>query len=292
MSKVLRELNGMTNPRDVVHYLPTIGQNVRSYVLKNNGTCDLQEGVVQSYTGDTKAPYLVHNKYNINEHIKCSLKDISERLKQTDGLTHEEKRVEDSLIIKHFTTEELSEIDKVKQIRQTLREGKTIKQHTDGVHEHRGGVRKVYRDQHSTWIQIAYHDEDGEDVKLQDALVDVAFTEDHNKRLRLTNLRAALVARIRGDAAPTGSSKWAKTKRYRTRTQSRLQLSKDHRSSQQRLRACGNGEGRVVKDPHIIWSWSKPGIFFLAGAPAKSRQGGRGLCGGPGIPNGAVGDYG
>ena len=38
MSKVLRELNGMTNPRDVVHYLPTIGQNVRSYVPKNDGT--------------------------------------------------------------------------------------------------------------------------------------------------------------------------------------------------------------------------------------------------------------
>jgi hypothetical protein len=105
-------------------------------------------------------------------------------------------------------------------------------------------------------------------------------------------MRAAILARIRGDAAPAGSSKWAKTKRYRTRTQSRLQLSKDHRSAQQRLRACGNREGRVVKDPHIIWSWSKPGIFFLAGAPAKSRQGCRGLCGGPGIPNGAVGDYG
>ena len=150
----------------------------------------------------------------------------------------------------------------------------------------------MYRDQHSTWIKIVYHDEDGEDVKLQDALVDVAFTEDHNKRLRLTNLRAALVARIRGDAAPTGSGKWAKTKRYRTRTQSRLRLRKDNRSAQQRLGACANGEGRVVKDPHMIWSWSKPGIFFLAGAQAPGRQGGQGQCGGPGLPNGAVGDYG
>ena len=105
-------------------------------------------------------------------------------------------------------------------------------------------------------------------------------------------LRAALVARIRGDAAPTGSGKWAKTKRYRTRKQSRLRLRKDNRSAQQRLSACGNGEGRVVKDPHMIWSWSKPGIFFLAGAPAPGRQGGQGQCGGPGLPNGAVGDYG
>ena len=123
-------------------------------------------------------------------------------------------------------------------------------------------------------------------------LAEIAFKEDHNKRIRLLQMRAAILARIRGDAAPAGSSKWAKTKRYRTRTQSRLQLSKDHRSAQQRLGACGNREGRAVKDPYIIWSWSKPGIFFLAGAPAKSRQGGRGLCGGPGIPNGAVGDYG
>jgi len=292
MSKVLRELNGMTNPRDVVHYLPTIGQNVRSYVLKNDGTCDLQEGVVRSYSGNTTAPYVVENKNDSTVNVRCSLTDIAERLEQTDGLTHEEQRVKDSFIVKHFKTEQLSELDKVKQTRQALREGKKTKNKADGIEEYHGGIRKVYRDQNSTWLTITYQDQDEEDVKLQDALTEIAFKEDHNKRIRLLQMRAAILARIRGDAAPAGSSKWAKTKRYRTRTQSRLQLSKDHTSAQQRLRACGNREGRVVKDPHIIWSWSKPGIFFLAGAPAKSRQGGRGLCGGPGIPNGAVGDYG
>ena len=116
----------------------------------------------------------------------------------------------------------------MKQTRQALREGKKTKNKADGIDEFHGGVRKVYRDQNNTWLTITYQDQDEEDVKLQDALTEIAlFKEDHNKRIRLLQMRAALVARIRGDAAPTGSSKWAKTKRYRTRTQSRLQLSKD-----------------------------------------------------------------
>jgi hypothetical protein len=41
MSKVLRDMNGFEHPKDVVHYLPTIGQNVRSYVPKQDGTCEI-----------------------------------------------------------------------------------------------------------------------------------------------------------------------------------------------------------------------------------------------------------
>ena len=147
MSKVLRELNGMTHPRDVVHYLPIIGQNVRSYVLKNDGTCDLQEGVVRSYSGISATPYVVENKIDATVNVRCSLTDIAERLEQTDGLTHEEQRVKGPFIVKHFKTEQLSELAKVKQTRQALREGKKTKNKADGIDEFHGGVRKVYRDQ-------------------------------------------------------------------------------------------------------------------------------------------------
>ena len=164
----------------------------------------MQEGVIQSYTGDTKAPYLVQNKNQNSITIKCSLAEITGRFEQADGLAHEEKRVEDSIIIKHFETVKRSDLDKVKHIRQSLREGKKFKQQKDGVCEHQGGVTKVYRNQSTTWVNIVYHDEDSEDVKLQDAIVDVAFKEDHNKRLRLTQMRAAIAARIRGHPAPTG----------------------------------------------------------------------------------------
>ena len=126
---------------------------------------------------------------------------------------------------------------------------------------------------------------------IQQALAETAFKEDHNKRLRLKYLRNALVANIRGIAAPTGYGKWAKTKRYRTRHHD-MRSSNSTNLSQQRKSICEKDEGWVVKNPHMKWSWSKPGIFFLAGAPANSRQGGRGLGGGPGIPNGAAGDYG
>ena len=74
---------------------------------------------------------------------------------------------------------------KVKQTRQALREGKKTKNKADGIDEFHGGVRKVYRDQNSTWLTITYQDQDEEDVKLQDALTEIAFKEDHNKRIRL-----------------------------------------------------------------------------------------------------------
>jgi hypothetical protein len=105
--------------------------------------CDLQGGVFRSYSGNTEAPYYVaENKHDVTVNVKCSLTDIAERLEQTDDLTHEEQRVKDSFIVKHFKTEQLSELAKVKQTRQALREGKKTKNNADGIDEFHGGVRK------------------------------------------------------------------------------------------------------------------------------------------------------
>ena len=52
-------------------------------------------------------------------------------------------------------------------------------------------------------------DNDGEDLRLQDMLTEVAFKEDHNKRLRLQYLQAAKLCDMGVIAAP-GSGKWKK----------------------------------------------------------------------------------
>ena len=93
--------------KDTVSYLPTVGQQARSYSLLDNN-CTVQAGVITAYTGDAENPHQLTSAKDPNHFLSCNLPHLRGRLVGPDGLTEEEESLKDKLLVKYFEAEKPS----------------------------------------------------------------------------------------------------------------------------------------------------------------------------------------
>ena len=139
-----------TPPKEVV---PRIVQRARSYQLhENTSTCTKQEAVVTRYTGDPNTPYeLTEMKVlglsqenfwpGLTHKVGAEKKLDGHLVRQTDGMTHEEKEILDRGVVQTFDVQSTTTLkEKKKRLRQQgdMRDRPVRKAFTGGVVKGKG----------------------------------------------------------------------------------------------------------------------------------------------------------
>jgi hypothetical protein len=186
IAKVLRDMHGLTNKKDVVNYLPTVGQKARSHTLHDE-ECITQEGVITGYSGNSLKPYLLENLTGNAAPIECSLQHLHGRLVKDNDLTGEEAALKDKLVLKLFEAEAPTPQEEKKHKRKRAKGQKVTT--NKGMTLFHGGIVNVRRDEKNTIVSVLYQDLDKEDMDMKELLTLTAFKEDPNKLQRLDQLK-------------------------------------------------------------------------------------------------------
>ena len=289
VQKYLKTHHQDGTPTDI---LPRIGQRVRSYRLhESTSTCTRQEGLVTSYTGEPNAPYAVtelarlgtSEEYNwplTTRRVPASA--LLHRLVQSDGMTEEEKTIQDRRVARTFDVPQTRSLEE-KKIR-LRKQGDTRERPARKALT--GGVVDVSPQGGNTMNKIVYENMHTETLTTQQLLERVTFFDDPRRAARLQELEAQALA----------ASNWPQQGPVRTARRKRRAKSGRDKSVTSPKRAirdpCGNltsGQNSEGFLPPTGWSWTRPGLFPDAAPPTLTPQTGAiGRPAGPGLPNGDV----
>ena len=275
--------------------LPRIGQRVRSYRLHEpTSTCERQEGIVARYTGVPSAPYAVTELVKLGaseEYIWPSITHqvpaaaLANRLVHSDGLTKEEKEIQDQRVVRSFDIPQTKVLDE-KKLR-LRKQGDTRERPSRRAPT--GRVVEVRSHKRGTMNKIVYENMKTETLTTQQLLERETFFDDPRRAARLRELeRQTHEAR---DRPQQGSRRTARQRRRRARRRDKdvTSLKRANRDPCGNVNTGQNSEGFL---PPTGWSWTRLGLYPGAApmTPAP-RAGCPASPAGPGLPNGdATGD--
>ena len=296
LNKVQKYLHNPHADGKPPNVIPRIGQHVRSYRLnENTSTCETQQGMIQSYTGDPRTPYRVFSLERLSQGLplleSVTADAIKDRLVQADGLTTEEMTIKDELVVQTLSTK--TTLQQAAKIHALAKQGDI--RSAPSRKALKGGVTAVYRENGQTYNEVIYEDMRTEKLTTAQLLAQTAFQEDPRRRQRLEILEEQRM--IAAHSLPTRGPVRALAQKRSRRRRRRTQATDTHRSPSNTSTGgrvpvlCRNLSHGGFLSP-TKWSWSRPGLFST-GAPHVPAPQGReaGRPAGPGLPNGdATGD--
>ena len=292
VQKYLHNLHADGKPPNVI---PRIGQHVRSYRLnESTSTCETQQGMIQSYTGDPRTPYRVFSLGRLSQGLSLSesvtADAIKDRLVQTDGLTAEESKIKDELVVQTLSTK--TTLQQAAKLHALAKQGDF--RSAPSRKALKGGVTAVYRENGQTYNEVIYEDMRTEKLTTAQLLTRTAFHEDPRRRQRLGILEEQRMIAAR--SLPTRGPVKALAQKRSRRRHRRTQATNTKRSmSEASIGGRGPASENLLHEGFLSptkWSWSRPGLFSTGVPHAPAPRGrGAGRPAGPGLPNGdATGD--
>ena len=138
---------------------------------------------------------MVQEQFAHHRRVSFPLESAADRLAKEDGLTNEERKVRDERFIKPFRSDPKTAAGQLPDSRRAAR-GKKQKlgnysQATekvaraalkDGYAAYAGGIRSVYHESGTTYLDVIYEDLDAETQTFAALINDCAFQEDMEKQ--------------------------------------------------------------------------------------------------------------
>ena len=207
---------------------------------------------------------------------------MANRLVDSDGLTKEEKEIQDQRVVRSFDIPRTKVLDE-KKLR-LRKQGDTRERPSRQALT--GGVVEVRSHKRGTMNKIVYENMKTETLTTQQLLERVTFFDDPRRAARLRELeRQAHEVR---DRPQQRSRRTARQQRRRARRHDKdvTSLKRANRGPCGNVNTGQNSEGFL---PPTGWSWTRPGLYSDAAPQTPTnRARSTGRPAGPGLPTGDV----